>query len=180
VNRTPFLFPMRSLDSLPADPLPSTHLGFIRRWILLFMVALVLSGITAVPLAQLTALLATLTVPLGGALAAWSGTVAVAVADVASRHPFLFYGTDWLAFAHLVIALLFIGAYRDPVRNKWIIQWGLWSCALVVLVSFAWAPVRGIPFFWRCVDASFGVIGALPLLLVLRRIRAMENAAYAA
>jgi hypothetical protein len=30
--------------------------------------------------------------------------------------------------------------------------------------------VRGIPFFWRCIDASFGVFGAVPLWLVLKRI----------
>jgi hypothetical protein len=38
--------------------------------------------------------------------------------DTSDKHPFLFYGFDWLALAHLVIALLFFGPYRDPIRNK--------------------------------------------------------------
>ena len=69
-----------------------------------------------------------------------------------------------------MIALAFIGPYRDPVKNRWVVEWGLWSCAMVVLFAFLWAPVDGIPFFWRCIDASFGVIGAIPLWSVLRRI----------
>ncbi|MBK8498190.1 MAG: hypothetical protein IPL52_05105 [Flavobacteriales bacterium] len=87
----------------------------------------------------------------------------------------LFYGTDWLAFAHIVIALAFIGPYRDPVRNKWVIEWGLWCCLLVLPLAFFWAPYRGIPFSWCCVDASFGVLGAIPLWLVRRRIQKMER-----
>ena len=105
----------------------------------------------------------------------WAESAAIAIADVGSKYPFLFYATDWLAFAHIVIGLAFFGVLRDPVRNKWIIEWGLWCCALVLLLAFAWAPVRGIPFFWRCVDASFGVIGAIPLWLVLRDIRSLEQ-----
>ena len=56
------------------------------------------------------------------------------------------------------------------MRNRWVIEWGLWCCLLVLPLAFLWAPVRGIPFFWCCVDASFGVIGAIPLWFVLRRI----------
>jgi hypothetical protein len=32
-------------------------------------------------------------------------------------HPWLAYGTDWLAFAHIVIAVFFIGPFVDPVQN---------------------------------------------------------------
>lgn len=148
---------------------------YIRRWLAFFIVALVLSGLTAVPLVALTAMLADLTAPLGGALHAWATHAASAVAHVDAEWPILFYGTDWLAFAHVVIGLAFIGPWRDPVRNRWVVEWGLWCCALVVLLAFAWAPVRGIPLFWRCVDASFGVFGAVPLWLVLRRIDRMAR-----
>lgn len=148
-------------------------LRFIRRWLAFFVVALVLSGLTAVPLVTLTAWLAEATVPFGGALHEWAVHAATAVAYVDAKYPILFYGTDWLAFAHVVIGLAFIGPWRDPVRNKWVIEWGLWCCALVVVLAFAWAPVRGIPFFWRCVDASFGVLGAVPLWLVWKRINRM-------
>ncbi|MBK9416970.1 MAG: hypothetical protein IPN62_06665 [Flavobacteriales bacterium] len=157
----------------------SKDLHLIRRWITFFIVALLISGLTAVPLVWLTGLLAAWTAPFGGALAEWAAHAAEAVAHVAEAYPILLYGTDWLAFAHVVIALLFIGPWRDPVRNRWVVEWGLWCCALVVLVAFAWAPVRDIPFFWRCVDASFGVIGAVPLYIVLRAIDRMAARSHA-
>lgn len=155
-------------------------LVYIRRWIIFFMVALVLSGLTAVPLEWLTGLLAQWTLPIGGALHAWATQAAVAVAFVGEEYPMLFYGTDWLAFAHVVIALAFIGPYRDPVRNKWVIEWGLWCCILVLPLAFFWAPFRGIPFFWCCVDASFGLVGAIPLWLVHKRIQKLERTSMAA
>lgn len=149
--------------------------AFIRRWIIFFMVALVFSGLTAVPLEWGTALLAEMTRSWGDPWHGWAAYAAEAVAHVGETYPFLFYGTDWLAFAHVVIALAFIGPYRDPVRNRWVIEWGLWCCLLVLPLAFLWAPVRGIPFFWCCVDASFGVFGAVPLWLVLRRIDVLAN-----
>lgn len=147
----------------------------IRRWIAFFMAALIMSGLTAVPLEWLTGLLAGWTAPFGDPLHAWASHAAEAVAFVGRTYPILFYGTDWLAFAHVVIALAFIGPYRDPVRDKWVIEWGLWCCLLVLPLAFFWAPYRGIPFFWCCVDASFGVFGALPLWLIRRRIARMER-----
>jgi hypothetical protein len=33
-----------------------------------------------------------------------------------------------IAFAHLAIAIAFIGPYIDPVRNKWVITFGLIAC----------------------------------------------------
>ncbi|MBP6313671.1 MAG: hypothetical protein KA408_15460 [Flavobacteriales bacterium] len=145
-------------------------LRYIRIWIVIFMVALMISGLTAVPLEWGTQVLAEVTVPWGEPWSGWSAYAAEAVAHVGGTYPMLFYGTDWLAFAHVVIALAFVGPYRDPVRNRWVIEWGLWCCLLVLPLAFLWAPIRGIPFFWRCVDASFGIIGAIPLWLVLKRI----------
>lgn len=153
----------------PAD------LQYVRRWLALFMAALVLSGLTAVPLEWGTGWLAAVVEPWGDPRAGWAAQAAEAVAHVGASYPLLFYGTDRLAFAHVVIALAFIGPYREPVRNRWVVEWGLWCCLLVLPLAFLWAPVRGIPFFWRCVDASFGVVGALPLWLVLRRITRMEQ-----
>jgi hypothetical protein len=171
MDRGTLFFTFKLLRIMKADE----NIRVIRRWLIFVMAALVISGITAVPLEWLTVLLADITRNFGGPLAEWTAHSAAGVAHVAETYPFLFYGTDWLAFAHIVIALAFIGPYRDPVRNRWVMEWGLWCCALVVLVSFAWAPVRGIPFFWRCVDASFGVFGAIPLWIVLRRIDRIEQ-----
>jgi membrane protein implicated in regulation of membrane protease activity len=46
---------------------------------------------------------------------------------------------------------------------------------LVFPLAFLWAPVRCIPFFWSCVEASFVVIGAVPLWLVWRRIARVDT-----
>lgn len=149
----------------------TTDLRYIRRWLAFFMAALLISGLTAVPLVWGSRVLAEYMVPFGEPWASWTAHTAQAVAAVDASYPMLFYGTDWLAFAHVVIALAFVGPYRDPLRNEWVITWGLWCCLLVLPLAFLWAPLRDIPFFWRCIDASFGVLGALPLWLVRRRIK---------
>jgi len=146
----------------------------IRRWLAFFMAALLVSGLTAVPIEWGTRWLSRSLEGWGDPWYGWAAYAAEAVAHVGAAYPMLFYGTDWLAFAHVVIALAFIGPYRDPVRNKWVVVWGLWCCLLVLPLAFLWAPVRDIPFFWRCVDASFGLFGAIPLWSVLRRIEHME------
>jgi hypothetical protein len=79
-----------------------------------------------------------------------------------AHYPFLAYGTDWLAFAHLVIAVAFIGPYFDPIRNKWVITFGLIACVGVIPLALIAGPIRGIPFGWRLIDCSFGVCGAIP------------------
>jgi hypothetical protein len=61
-----------------------------------------------------------------GALYGWVVRVYAALRDMNSRYPFLAYGYDWLAFAHLVIAVAFIGPLRDPVRNKWVMEFRLY------------------------------------------------------
>ena len=148
----------------------TADLRFIRLWLVFFIVALFISGLTAVPLEWGTQWLANLSANWGEPWTSWTSDTATAVGYVGAHYPMLFYGTDWLAFAHIVIGLAFIGPYRDPARNRWVVEWGLWCCLLVIPLAFFWAPVRGIPFFWRCIDASFGVFGAIPLWLVLRRI----------
>jgi hypothetical protein len=56
---------------------------------------------------------------------------------------------DWLAFAHLILAVVFV--------------------ALIA------GYVRGISFYWRLLDCSFGVIGAVPLILCLRYVAQLEK-----
>jgi len=164
------------------DTPSSNHLlRRIRVWICVFIVGLVLSGITAFPLVHETALLCRIfqVAPssLAGepALHVWLRTVHQALADSYARYPFLAYGTDWLAFAHLVIAVAFIGPFRDPVRNKWILVFGVISCIGVLPLALIAGPIRGIPFYWRLIDCSFGIFGALPLLLCLRYVNRIEQ-----
>jgi hypothetical protein len=154
----------------------------VRIWLSVVIIGLVLSGVTAFPLQTETASLvrtaARLNLPQHSpALNAWLVRIASALADTDTRYPFLAYGTDWLAFAHLVIAAAFIGPWIDPVRNKWFITWGFISCAAVPFLAFIAGPVRGIPFYWRCIDSSFGVFCCLALLALRRPLAKLESLA---
>jgi hypothetical protein len=142
-------------------------------WLTVFFIAgLLASGVTALPLRlevnQLASFLnldeSASSSPAAGA-AGWLLKVRTALTDTEIRQPFLFYGTDWLAFGHFVIALAFIGALRDPVRNRWLFDFGLLACALVVPYALLLGGIRGIPLWWRLIDCSFGVFGAVPLWL---------------
>ena len=139
------------------------------------MVGLVLSGATAIPLESELKLLAQITGADGSATHAgfggWLLRVRDALVETNARYPFIAYGTDWLAFAHFVIAVLFIGPWRDPVRNVWVVEFGMIACALVVPFALAMGGVRGIPFGWRLIDCSFGLFGIVPLWFCRRLIR---------
>ena len=66
-------------------------------------------------------------------------------------------------FGHFVVAIAFIGALRDPLRNRWLFDFGLMACALVIPYALAFGGLRGIPIWWRLMDGSFGVFGFIPL-----------------
>jgi hypothetical protein len=151
----------------------------IRGWILFYMLAIALSGLTAFPLELETRTLLALVERSGihaPALVGWITRVHDALVEVGARHPFLAYGTDWLAFAHLMIALAFWGAFKDPVRNVWVVEWGMLCCVAVLPLALICGQVRGIPFGWRLVDMSFGVFGIVPLWIVRREIQALAAA----
>jgi hypothetical protein len=75
----------------------------------------------------------------------WANKTVCISADAYKCLLFLAYGTDLLAFAHLVIAVAFIGPHIDPPRNKWAITFGLIACAGVVPMPIIAGPIRGIP-----------------------------------
>lgn len=157
------------------------QLNRIRFWLALFIVGLVLSGITAFPLQTelgwLVSFLHTesfqpLAISIG--LLPWIERVNRGLQATNAHYPFLAYGTDWLAFAHLVIATAFIGPYIDPVRNRWIITFGLIACAGIIPLALIAGYIRGIPLGWRLIDCSFGIFGAIPLLQCRRLLQAWE------
>jgi hypothetical protein len=161
----------------------SRHLRAARFWIGVVMAGLILSGVTAFPLeTELRFFLALLGSPPFRPIAEWThllpwfSRVYRALASTNRDYPFLAYGTDWLAFAHLVIATAFIGPYRDPVRNNWVVTFGLIACAGVIPLALIAGQIRGLPLGWRLIDCSFGVFGGIPLILCRRHIRAMEGA----
>jgi hypothetical protein len=142
---------------------------------IIFITGLVLSGITAFPIEAELAFLAHHSTSLPAAVGNWINTVYLAVKDTNARYPYLSYGTDWLAFGHLVIAVAFFGPLKDPVKNIWIIQFGMIACVMVIPLAFIAGPIRHIPGYWRLVDCSFGGFGIIPLYLCYRDTRKLEN-----
>jgi hypothetical protein len=107
--------------------------------------------------------------------AVWLVKVEAALREMNQKFPFFGYGGDWLAFGHFVIALAFVGAWRHPVRNRWLFDFGLLACALVIPYSLIFGQLRGIPIWWRLIDCSFGVLGAIPLWFCRRYARELER-----
>jgi hypothetical protein len=146
----------------------------IRRWILFFMIALFLSGLTAMPAETELAFL-TRCFPPDTMLGAWLDTVYMAIKNTNDQYPFIAYGYDWLAFAHYMLAILFIGPWKDPVRNKWVIEFGMIACILILPFAFIAGPVRSIPIGWTLIDCSFGIIGLVPLYICYQKINKLET-----
>jgi hypothetical protein len=172
------------MNTVMAQPDP---LRRIRLWLAIFIIGLVLSGITAFPLVTelswLVSILQTSSLqPIAEStyLLPWIEKVNQGLSITNAHYPFLAYGTDWLAFAHLVIAVVFIGPYIDPIRNKWVITFGLIACAGVIPLALIAGHVRGIPLPWRLIDCSFGILGSVPLLRCRQLVLALEAAHSAA
>ena len=148
----------------------------VRILTILFMIALLLSGITVFPLqSELKLLINTNVFADGSVIKQWLVKVVTALQITQKQYPFLFYGFDWLAFAHIVIAVLFIGVYQHPVRNRWIIQWAMISCVGIFPLAFIAGSIRGIPFFHMLIDCSFGIAGLIILYLIQRRINKLKK-----
>ncbi len=154
----------------------------LRRWTWLLIIGLVVSGVTAMPLQTELEL-----------MARWCGAGELSPAQATSgfvkwivivrnglretnvKFPFLAYGTDWLAFAHIVIAIAFAGALRHPVRNLWLFQFGMIASVLIIPWALITGEVRGIPIYWRLIDCSFALGGFVPCWLCHRWARELER-----
>lgn len=153
----------------------------IRALLIFFMVALVISGLTAIPLEEGIKILRawfgedSFMQTTFSPMAAWIERVYVGIMETGQNHRFMFYGTDWLAFAHVVIAIAFIGPLRDPVKNIWVLEFGMIACVLVIPWGMFFALLRGLPVFWLPIDFSFGVFGFLPLWLARKYILALSK-----
>ena len=151
----------------------------------LFIIGLVISGVTAIPLVTELEWLSKITgarqlveqpASVGAPeWAVWLEKIRHTLIETDAHQPLLFYGTDWLAFGHIVIGVAFIGALRHPVRNRWLFDFGLIACAMVIPWAFVFGAVRGIPIWWRLIDCSFGVFGAVPLWWCRKWVRELER-----
>ena len=148
-----------------------------------FIFGLAISGVTAIPLVSELNMLVQAFDPSpasSSGLMQWLLLVRSALSQTQLQYPYLFYGTDWLAFGHFVIAIVFIGALRDPVRNRWLFDFGLIACVLVIPYAFIFGGLRGIPIWWRLIDCSFGVFGFIPLWFCRRWVSELEKLTTAA
>ena len=153
------------------------------RWMLiLFMAGLIVSGLTAFPLLREMEWLTSMRgiaqasdVNSPGGLDRWILTVREGLRDSYAKYPWLAYGTDWLAFAHIIIAIFFIGPLKEPVRNVWVIKAGIIACILVIPLALICGTIREIPLGWRLLDCSFGVVGVIPLAYCARQVRLLQD-----
>lgn len=144
-------------------------------WIMIS--GLFISGATAFPLETELAWLVKIIGSGSSTTHLWLNRVYEALHDINSRYPFISYGTDWLAFAHIMLAVLFVGPLIDPVKNIWVIRFGIIAAVMIFPLAFIAGGIRGIPVFWRCIDCSFGVITLLILIPCLRWIKKLEEVA---
>lgn len=145
----------------------------IKRLLAFFIIVLFLSGATAIPVdIELSALLKIFSVE--SLPHQWLEKVLLAYRRVNIQYPFLLYGYDWLAFAHFILAILFVGPYKDPVKNIWIIEFGLIACVLIFSLAFIAGSYRSIPIGWRLIDCSFGLFGFVPLWICYRKTKTLQ------
>jgi hypothetical protein len=170
------------MDKLSLNTIQDRLMKRIRFLLIFFMIALALSGITAIPLIWEIELLnhffgtGSFTSQFWPGMSQWITFIYQGLTTTNQSYPFIQYGTDWLAFAHIVIAIAFLGPLRDPVRNIWVVEFGLIACVLIIPTAVFFGALRGIPVFWRIIDCSFGVFGFIPLWIVRRDILALMNA----
>lgn len=147
-----------------------------------FIVGLILSGVTAFPLLhELRALSGMLGIDRPADYASltglrhWIAFVCHGLDETYAAFPFVGYGTDWLAFGHLIIAMFFVGPWICPTGNEWVLNCGLVACAAVIPLALICGPIRGIPVYWRLIDCSFGVFGMMPLIWCLVLARQLKS-----
>lgn len=150
----------------------NTELKRIRRVTGIFIILLLLSGITAFPLVTEVNFMVANIQAFPAFFHPWIYKVFESVHKTPS---IVLYGTDWLAFAHIIISLFFIGVYQNPVRNKFIVDVGMMACIGIIPLAFICGPIRHIPFYHQLIDCSFGLFGIIPLFYIKRKINLLEQ-----
>jgi hypothetical protein len=56
-----------------------------------------------------------------------------------------------------------------------VLKVGVAASLLVIPLAFICGPLRGIPFWWRIIDCSFGLLCLPPLLFALRKVRSLAG-----
>lgn len=149
----------------------------IKRLIFFLMLGLVISGLTAFPIEWELSLANRWVQDLhwDNIVAKWIGLTYKGTSETNMHYPFISYGTDWLGFAHVVIAISFVGPWRDPLKNKWVIEFGIVACLSIFPFAFIAGAARSIPIFWRFIDCTFGIVGGLILWRCYTKIKLLEK-----
>ena len=142
--------------------------------LILFIFLLVISGLTAFPLESELVMLKSVNF-WPDSMKRWIAIVYSGLKETNQAFPFLAYGTDWLAFAHLAIAVFFIGPLKDPIRNVFVIKAGMIVSLSIFPLAFIAGNIRNIPFYWQLIDCSFGVFSFLLLNYCLGLIRKLDQ-----
>src|SRR5688572_20796286 len=103
-----------------------------------FILLLLLSGISAFPLKTEIEYIHRQTNESGAPFALWIEKV---YQTINNTPEIMFYGTDWLAFAHIIISLFFIPVFLNPQQHKINLQIGMIACVLVLPLAFICGPV---------------------------------------
>ena len=146
----------------------------IKLVIVITIIGLLLNGFSAVPLRTEMRLLLSGSDSFPQFLQDWWLYVNQGVLETSDKYNFMRYGFDWLGFAHLLIAIAFIGPLRDPVKNQWVVQWGMIAAALSIAMAFGWERMRNIPVWWSFIDAGISYAAFVLLWICNRWIQQLK------
>lgn len=144
----------------------------IKQWLTGFIFLLILSGVTAFPIQSEIQFLAEHHSAFPQSLSNWILTIHH---ELKQTPDLAFYGTDWLAFAHIIIALFFIPLFKNPIQYELNLKIGMAACLFVFPLAFICGPIRQIPFFHQLIDCSFGVFGFLVLYRIYSLIQQLKH-----
>lgn len=150
----------------------------VRIHILCFITMLILSGITAIPLQYELAYIVQHDSYLPNNWALWLKKIHEAIQYNGKHFPYIQYGTDWLAFAHISIAIAFIGPLINPFRNIWVLQFGMIISVLIFPFALICGHIRQIPIFWQFIDISLGFFAFIYLLFIYKKIKKIEQISF--
>ena len=153
---------------------PEKLRGRIKAAIVITIIGLLLNGFTSVPLRTELDILLSKPDSLPQFLRDWWVYVYQGVLETSEKYNFMRYGFDWLGYAHLIIAIAFIGPYRDPIKNQWVVQWGMIAAGLGILMAFGWERMRDIPVWWSFIDAGISYFAFVVLWLCNRWISKLK------
>ncbi len=137
-----------------------------------FISLLILSGITAFPIRTEIEFLFSIKSIFPVNMTTW---IEKLNEIIQSTPDIVLYGTDWLAFAHIIISLFFMPLFKNPVQHQLNLKIGMIACIAVFPLAFICGPIRGIPFFHQLIDCCFGIIAFMVLFYINSLINKFKN-----